>query len=171
MTAQISVGPRGSRFRAEDGLRSGGRVLRLWALACEQLPELLLCEDGGVQVCSAISGQTVACLSPDDVEGKSAREVKRLLAVKIGVPRFRQRLFVEDDSREILDDEILTAFAEKVRLVLLEFEQGKGEADPEVIAAAQANESTALERLLQLPSDPNLKDLEGWTPLHFAAEN
>eukprot|EP00438_Fugacium_kawagutii_P020846 Skav200783 [mRNA] locus=scaffold2001:617305:618003:+ [translate_table: standard] len=122
-----------------------------------------------MEVCSAISGQTVASLSPDDVEGKTVKEIKRLLAAAIGVPRFRQRFFVEDSSREILDDEIVSVVQDKVQLVLLELVQSAGQADPEMIAASEANDLVALEHLLQLPRDPNLKDLQGRAPLHCAA--
>eukprot|EP00438_Fugacium_kawagutii_P011109 Skav203180 [mRNA] locus=scaffold39:209403:212782:+ [translate_table: standard] len=124
-----------------------------------------------MEVCSAISGEAIACLNPDDVEGKSVRDMKRLLALEIDVPRFRQRLFAEDSSHEILDDEIVAKVPERVQIVLLELEQGEGEAEAvaEIIVASEAHDSVALEQLLQLPSDPNLKDLQGRAPLHCAA--
>eukprot|EP00438_Fugacium_kawagutii_P008619 Skav221652 [mRNA] locus=scaffold1750:56267:71783:+ [translate_table: standard] len=56
----------------------------------------------------------------DEVEGKSAKEEKQLLALQLGVSRFRQQLLVEDGSREIPDAEVLGASAQKVQLVLLE---------------------------------------------------
>eukprot|EP00438_Fugacium_kawagutii_P002496 Skav209089 [mRNA] locus=scaffold207:834170:836756:- [translate_table: standard] len=123
-----------------------------------------------MEVCSAISGETVACLNPADVEGKSVKEVKRMLANEMLVPRFRQRLFVEDGSVELGDYEIVTCVPIKVQLVLLEFVHS-GKVDPEMIAASEANDSVALEQLLQIPINPNFKDLNGWAPLHYAARH
>eukprot|EP00438_Fugacium_kawagutii_P009015 Skav209812 [mRNA] locus=scaffold5597:70092:70781:- [translate_table: standard] len=40
-----------------------------------------------------------------------------------------------------------------------------------MIAASEANDSVALEKFLQRPIDPNLKDLQGWAALHHAARH
>eukprot|EP00438_Fugacium_kawagutii_P006367 Skav236620 [mRNA] locus=scaffold4458:9210:10580:+ [translate_table: standard] len=125
-----------------------------------------------MEVCSAVSGAQLARLSAIDVKDKSGKEVKRLLAAEIGVPRFRQRLFAEDGSIELRDHHILVAVPEKVQLVLVNFVPGTGadlEADPYLIAASRRNDSVALEQLLKCPSDPNLTDPWGWAPLHHAA--
>eukprot|EP00438_Fugacium_kawagutii_P006784 Skav223657 [mRNA] locus=scaffold1275:38726:39550:- [translate_table: standard] len=124
-----------------------------------------------MEVCFLASGDKVAWLSAGDVEGKSVKEVKRLLAAELGVPRFRQRIFSEDGSSELGDDEIFVSVPVKVQLVLLKFEQGKTVADPDMIAASQGNDSVALEKSLHLPSDPNLTDEFGRTPWHYAAYN
>ena len=74
-----------------------------------------------------VSGERLAFL--DDVEGKSARVVKQSLAVQLGIPRFRQRVLVEDGSQEIPDEEVFAAAPGKVLLVLLEFAEADEEAD------------------------------------------
>ena len=52
------------------------------------------------------SGELLARLAAADFEGKTAKVVKKLLTTQLGVSRFRQKLFVEDGSREIPDDEV-----------------------------------------------------------------
>ena len=52
------------------------------------------------------SGERLASLDAADFEGKTAKIVKQLLTTQLGVSRFRQKLFVEDGSREIPDDEV-----------------------------------------------------------------
>ena len=76
-----------------------------------------------MEVCSAVSGERLACLDADDFLQKSAKAVKQALAVKLGVPRFRQRVWVTDDTcAEIPDEEFFDSSHVKVSLVLLEFE-------------------------------------------------
>eukprot|EP00438_Fugacium_kawagutii_P029759 Skav224775 [mRNA] locus=scaffold933:277339:278319:+ [translate_table: standard] len=125
-----------------------------------------------MEVCSVVSGEHLAFCNAEDIEGKSFKEVKQLLAAQIGVPRFRQRLFLENGLVEISDDQILAPGTRKVWLVLLEFERTVGEPDQDMISACQDNDAVALERLLQRPCSPNLKERqEGSTALHHAARN
>ena len=63
-------------------------------------------------VYSAVSGEALAVA--DDYEGQTAKEVKRSLAALVGVSRFRQRLWTEDWSHEIQDDEVFTSDLVKV---------------------------------------------------------
>ena len=74
-----------------------------------------------MEVCFLASGEKVAVLDADEFEGKPAKAVKQALATKIGVTRFRQRLFLEGDAVEIPDDEVFASVPSKVQLVVLEF--------------------------------------------------
>ena len=60
-----------------------------------------------MEVCF-LSGQKVAVLEAAEFEGKTTKAVKQALAPKIGVTRFRQRLFLEGDAVEIPDDDVIT---------------------------------------------------------------
>jgi hypothetical protein len=73
-----------------------------------QLHILAVFEKLSMEVCSAVSGETLAFFDVDAFQGKSAKAVKQSLAVQIGVPRFRQRLFREDSSDQIPDEEFLS---------------------------------------------------------------
>ena len=84
-------------------------------------------------VYSAVSGEALAVV--DDYEGKTAKEVKRSLAAQVGVSRFRQRLWTEDWSHEIQDDEVFTSDLVKVQLVVLDFLPPEAEEDRRMIAA------------------------------------
>ena len=57
----------------------------------------------------------------DALQGKTAKAVKNALAAKVGISRFKQRLFVEDGLHEIQDDEVLDPVPVKIQLVVLEF--------------------------------------------------
>jgi hypothetical protein len=63
---------------------------------CQALPTepLPMCS-----VYSAVSGEPLAVL--ETYEGISAKEMKQSLQSQIGVPRFRQKLFLEDRTQEI----------------------------------------------------------------------
>eukprot|EP00438_Fugacium_kawagutii_P033643 Skav204040 [mRNA] locus=scaffold3:108692:109762:- [translate_table: standard] len=128
-----------------------------------------------MEVRSAISGEALALYDADEFDGKSAKVLKQLLASRLGICRFRQRLLVEDSSRAIQDDELLTASTRvkivKIQLVLLEYEQAEGDtAVEQMFSACIDNQADRLEDLLQRPINPNdLKDPLGSTPLHCAA--
>ena len=120
-------------------------------------------------VYSAVSGQALAVV--DDYEGKTAKEVKRSLAAQVGVTRFRQRLWTDDWSHEIQDDEVFTSDLVKVQLVVLDFLQPDAEEDRRMITASRDNDLPALELLLKGPRTPRVTDVAGRTPLHHAARN
>jgi hypothetical protein len=48
-----------------------------------------------MEVCFLCSGEDVAVLDAADIEGKTAKDVKRSLVKQLGVTRFRQRFFLE----------------------------------------------------------------------------
>ena len=74
-----------------------------------------------MEVCFLASGEKLTVLAPDEFEGKSAKAVKQVLAAKIDVTIFRQRLFSEDGS-EIPDDEIFASAPGKlIMIVILDF--------------------------------------------------
>ena len=120
-------------------------------------------------VYSAVSGEAVAFL--EEHEGKTAKDLKRYVAAQIGMSRFRQKLWSEDWSHEIPDDEVFTAEEVKMQLVLSEFWPPESEQDARMIAASESNDTKALEKMLQRPRNPNFRDARGWSPLHYAAAN
>lgn len=115
------------------------------------------------------SGETLTVLDTHDFQGKTAKTVKQVLAAQAGVSRFRQRLFQEDGSCEIKDDEVFDA-AVKVSLVRLDYFPSDPEQTQQMVAACRDNDLLVLEALLQQPCDPNVADKEGWTPLHYAVD-
>ena len=84
----------------------------------------------------------------DDYEGKSAREIKDRLAIRLGFSRFRQRLWSADWSHEIQDDEVFTSEQTMVQLVVLEHLPQDSEANQMMISMAGVNNSIELEELL-----------------------
>ena len=75
-----------------------------------------------MEVCSAVSGETLAYLDPEEFKRKSAKYVKQCLAAKIGITRFRQKLLGDGlDGSEILDDEVFALASVKVQLVILDW--------------------------------------------------
>lgn len=78
-------------------------------------------ENTAMEVHFLESAEMLTTLDPDDFDGKIARKVKQTLAAHLGVSRFWQRLFAEDDFREIQDDEVFGSSPMKVQLVMLEF--------------------------------------------------
>eukprot|EP00438_Fugacium_kawagutii_P023186 Skav215296 [mRNA] locus=scaffold6542:15802:16731:+ [translate_table: standard] len=125
-----------------------------------------------MEVCSAISGEPLTFCNADEFDG-SAKAVKQLLRTRLGIPRFRQRLLVEDGSRVISDDDVLAAVPPvKIQLVLLEFEQIEvGSAAQEIMSACRDNRADTLEDWLRRPINPDLSDEQGRRPLHHAAQN
>ena len=104
-----------------------------------------------MEVCFLTSGETLTVLE-DEFQGKPAKAVKKALAAKVGISRFKQRLFVEDGLHQIEDDEVLDPAPLKIQL------------------ASRENNLVALEQLLQRPRNPNEANNDGKTPLFYAAE-
>ena len=71
-------------------------------------------------MCFLASGERAVLLTEEEVEGQTAKAVKQVIATKIGVSRFKQRLLVEDGSQDIQDEEFF-ASGVKPKLVVLEF--------------------------------------------------
>eukprot|EP00438_Fugacium_kawagutii_P011997 Skav213758 [mRNA] locus=scaffold3859:38205:40900:+ [translate_table: standard] len=84
------------------------------------------------------------------------------------VSRFRQKLLWEDGSKTILDDEVFTA-PERVFLILQQFWPLDAEQDQAMFLACRENDALKLEKLLESPRDPTVRDEEGKTTLHHAA--
>eukprot|EP00435_Cladocopium_sp_Y103_P008777 s492_g2.t1 len=122
-----------------------------------------------MEVCFLASGERVALLDAADFEGKPAKAVKQTLASKIGVTRFRQKLFLEGDAVQISDDYIFPSVPPKVQLVVLEFCPPDVAEDNKMTSAAKDNDVIALEQLLKCPRNPKTRDKWGTTPLEQAA--
>ena len=118
---------------------------------------------------SAVSGEAVAFL--EEHEGKTAKDLKSDVAAQSDISRFRQKLWSEDWSHEIPDDEVFTAEEVKMQLVLSEFWPPESEQHARMIAVSEINDPKALEKMLQCPRNPNFRDETGWSPLHYAAAN
>eukprot|EP00435_Cladocopium_sp_Y103_P053574 s627_g17.t1 len=125
--------------------------------------------NAAMEVCF-LSGETRAALAPDEFEGKTAKAVKQALEVQIGVTRFRQRLFSEHGS-EVQDDEVFASAPVKLQMVVLGFYPADAPRNQQVISASIDNDLVALEKFLNRPSNPNVTDEHGYTPLHYAARN
>ena len=121
-----------------------------------------------MEVCSALSGETLVVLEAHEFEGKSVQNVKQIVAAKIGVSRFRQRLLREDDS--MIPDDELVVVSVKVQLLILEFWPLDAKENRKMIWAIRLKDSVELERLLQCPRNPNMTE-DGLTALHHAAQN
>ena len=121
-----------------------------------------------MEVCFLASGKRAAVLEAADVEGKTGKAVKQALAAKLGVTRFRQRLFLEGEAGEVPDDDVFSSVPEKLQLVL-EFCPPDVAEDQQMMAAARENDTVSLEKLLKCPRSPNTRDAEGETLLYHAA--
>ena len=91
-------------------------LLKILYLRCHQSLSAFVAMCSMCSVHSAVSGEVLAVV--EDYEGKTAREMKRILAAKLGITRFRQRIML--DNSELQDDTTLGEMA-KVQLLLLEF--------------------------------------------------
>eukprot|EP00435_Cladocopium_sp_Y103_P016992 s2474_g4.t1 len=122
-----------------------------------------------LKVCFLTSGEKLTVLE-DDLQGQTAKAVKKALAAEVSISRFKQRCFVEDGSREIKDDEVLDPAPLKIQLVVLEFWPPDDEETEKMISASRDNDLAALEELLQHPRNPNVANRDGKTPMFRAAE-
>ena len=120
-------------------------------------------------MCFQTSGERFTVLE-DDLQGQTAKAVKKALAAKVGISRFKQRCLVEDGSREIQDDEVLGPAPLKIQLVVLEFWPPDDEETDKMISASRDNDLVALEELLRRPRNPNVANKYGETPMFRAAE-
>ena len=136
-------------------------------LGARNLLDLSL-DTAAMEVAFLASGEQLTVLDADEVQGQSAKTVKRSLAAQVGVTRFRQKLFWEDGC-EIEDDEVFTSVPVKIQLLVLEFLPPDSEQDKKMMLAAEEDDSVALEKLLKSPRSPNVRDERGFTPLHCAA--
>ena len=107
-----------------------------------------------MEVCFLTSGDTLTVLD-DELQGKKVKEVKKALAAKLGISRFKQRFFVEDGSREMHDNEVLDPAQVKIQLVVLEFWPTDDGERQKMMVASRDDDVVALEKLLQRPQNPN----------------
>ena len=118
-----------------------------------------------LEVHSALTGEPIAVLEDEEGAGDSVRVLKRRLAQKIGLTRFRLRLF--EDNRPIDDNETISL--KVVQLVILEFLPRDFEQEREVMMACQENDDKLLEEQLSQPRNPNFEDADGKTPFLYVA--
>lgn len=119
-----------------------------------------------LRLCSAVSGELVATLEVEEVNGYSVKALKRRVAKEIGVGRFRQRWF--EDQQE-LDDDYTLMSSKDVELVVLNLAAAKDEEVKKLMSFAAENRPAELERLLKQPLPPDAADGAGNTALHVAA--
>eukprot|EP00438_Fugacium_kawagutii_P033111 Skav219662 [mRNA] locus=scaffold1257:224834:230605:+ [translate_table: standard] len=106
-------------------------------------------------VASAFSGKLVAILNAEDVNGKSTKSLKTCLFSITGISRFHQRLFLEDGS-EIVAEEELSLTPQTVQLVVLQYQTPNIAQEERLIAACRQGDVPSLEACLEEPQDPNL---------------
>eukprot|EP00435_Cladocopium_sp_Y103_P016648 s338_g4.t1 len=116
-----------------------------------------------MEVRFAASGALAAELAREEFEFKTAKDVKRTLAGKLGVSRHVQRLLLEHQL--VPDDEIFDAQTTSLQLALLPFQASDPECVEKLCDAARRNGIVALEQLLDLPLDPDATDPSGFFPL------
>ena len=107
-----------------------------------------------LEVLSAVTGESIA--SFEFAEAK-VMAVKRRLARKIGIQRFRLRLLQDncplDDSQALIDDKTFTH--QVVQLVIQGFQQPDTEQDKSLMRACEENDDKLLEQHLNRPQNPN----------------
>eukprot|EP00434_Breviolum_minutum_P041717 symbB.v1.2.037112.t1/scaffold5388.1/size27657/2 len=126
-----------------------------------------------LEVVSAVTGESIAVFEEVDFAEGSVKALKQRLAQKIGIPRFRLRLFQDnsalDDDQTLMDDQAFTV--QVVQLVILEFQPPDREQDEGIMVACQQNDDKLLEQQLNKPRSPNFQDANQITPLYAAARN
>ena len=120
-----------------------------------------------------MSGATLAELSEDEysemVEShKTVKDLKQVLANRIGYSRFRQRLLGE---LELQDDMPLIPLPDGVQIVILDFCPPDSLRQQMLVKCCEKNDLEEVERLLHRPQDPNGVGIDGNVPIHVAAEN
>ena len=136
-------------------------------------PKRLMDGDSYIVICSAGSGEEVAKLDSDDfaalVEGhgtSSGRALKKFLAHRLQISRFRQRL-LNQDTGELLQDDMILSPAMNIQLVKLEFLPSDDRREEEFRDACEEGLLDEVERILQGPQDPNDPHL----PFNYFGEN
>ena len=128
-----------------------------------------------LEVLSAVTGESIAVFEEVDFAEGSVKALKQRLAQKIGIPRFRLRLFQDtcalDDDQNLIYEQTFTL--QVVQLVILELQPHDREQDQGILVACMENDDKLLEQHLNLPQNPNLEDanLNEMTPLCAASLN
>ncbi|CAK9064066.1 unnamed protein product [Durusdinium trenchii] len=112
---------------------------------------------------TALSGSTTIKLDEEElnemvVSGKCVRELKTLLATRVGYSRFRQRLFADDMGE--LRDEMLLSRLPSVQLIILDLHDADDAMVEQLFCACEQGRLTEVEQLLQKPLNPNLRHPE-----------
>ena len=107
---------------------------------------------------TALCGETVAQLGEDEIRcmvdnGKSIRDLKKLLSAQVGCSRFQQRLF-SDEIGELQDDMPLRPLP-SIQLVVLAYCAFDESAEKELLDSCRSNNVPWVESLLQQPQNPN----------------
>ena len=134
---------------------------------------------------SAGSGEELARLNSEDLltvaetHGTSVRTLKQVLAERMQLSRFRQRL-LNQDTGELLQDDMILSPPTNIQLVKLEFLPPNHRREEEFMDACACGRSDEVEHILQGPQDPNDPHLtfdeyvgyidDGYMPLHVAAQ-
>ena len=123
-----------------------------------------------LHVCSAFSGDTIAVVNFEEVEGKSTEALKEHLAPIIGVSKFQQRLTLDNNDIPSCDVSLIN---QKVQLVVLQFGEPDAKSERKMIAACIRDDVQTLQAFLEEPRDPNLtinftKDFKGLCLIHIA---
>lgn len=116
-----------------------------------------------------VSGHEIAAFPVDELnawEDPSVRALKRKLSSRCGLPRFRQRLLLQDGT--VLAESSGLNGALELQLVLLDFAETSIDQAMELQSAARRNRIPKVEDLLQRPQDPDQTDGHR-TPLVNAA--
>eukprot|EP00435_Cladocopium_sp_Y103_P057081 s502_g19.t1 len=102
-----------------------------------------------MEVCWLVSGDALTVLDPSEFVGKPILDLKRCLAARIGASRFRLKMFLEETSEEMLDDEILQTASNKNRVLVVELRFPDEEEILEMAQACHRRDILALEKLLR----------------------
>ena len=126
-----------------------------------------------LEVLSAVTGVSIAVFEEVDFAEGSVKALKQCLAQKIGIPRFRLRLFQDniplDDNQILIENQTWTL--QVVQLVILEFQLPDREQDHGIMVACEDNDDKLLEQHLNQPRNPNFEDANAMTPLCAASLN
>ena len=103
-------------------------------------------------------------------EGSLVVALKRFVAAKLGCSRFRMKL-LQEDRKEIDDDAPLTGPAD-FTLVRMEFQSSDVATNAAFISACEGGQVTEVERLLNAPQNPDVRDPQyKCAGIHLAAQN
>eukprot|EP00438_Fugacium_kawagutii_P018742 Skav223993 [mRNA] locus=scaffold1943:115422:116382:- [translate_table: standard] len=119
---------------------------------------------------SRFSGELMATLNAEEVNGRSTRSLKTCVFSITGISRFRQRLFLEDGS-EIAAQEELSLTPQHLQIVLLQFLAPDAVQEGRFVEACINSNIQSLEACLEEPQDPNRPfefpdEYKGCCPIH-----
>ena len=113
-----------------------------------------------------LGGKVLAAVPTQEIT--NVRSLKLHVAKLHGVPRFRQRVFIGNKATE--DDAALDAPTD-FQLIFLEFATMSPEQAFKLTKASGYGCADEVEKLLQIPLNPNSANVEEWGPLLAAADH